>query len=48
MVVVPDRGGQGQEALRDTDEYAGGGVAAVLFKVELPFEGVVARLDGLP
>jgi len=48
VVVVPDRGGQGQEALRDTDEYAGGGMAAVLFKVELPFEGVVARLDGLP
>jgi len=34
--------------LRDTDEYAGGGAAAVLFKVEPTFEGVVDRLDGLP
>ena len=47
-VVVPDRGGQGEDALHDADPDPGGGVAAVLFEVELTFEGVVDRLDDLP
>ena len=38
-VVVPDDGGQGQDALQDPDDHAGGGVAAVLFQVELALEG---------
>ena len=46
-VVVPDRGGQGQDALHDADPDPGGGVAAVLFEVELALEGVVDRLNDL-
>src|SRR5918995_4623488 len=46
-VVVPDRGGQGQDALYDADPDPGGGVTAVLFEVELAFEGVVDGLDDL-
>jgi hypothetical protein len=45
--VVPDRGGQGQDALQDPDDDAGDGAATVLFEVELAFEGVVDRLDVL-
>ena len=37
-VVVPDRGGQGQDALQDADKYSGGGVSAVAFEVKLGFE----------
>src|SRR4051812_44419262 len=33
--VVPDRGGQGQDALQDPDGNAGDGASAVLFEVEL-------------
>jgi len=47
VVVVPDRCGHGQEALKDPDEYAAWGVSAVLFEVELAFEGVEDRLDAL-
>ena len=47
VVVVPDRGGQREYALQDADEYSGGGVSAVSFEVELAFEGLVDRLDGL-
>jgi hypothetical protein len=46
-VVVPDRGGQGQDALQDADYHAAGGVAAVLFQVKLAFEGVAGRFDDL-
>jgi hypothetical protein len=46
--VVPDRGGQGQDALQDSDGDAGDGVAAVAFQIELVFEGLVDRFDGLP
>jgi hypothetical protein len=31
-VVVPDGCGEGQDALQDPDEHAGGGVAAVSFE----------------
>jgi hypothetical protein len=48
VVVVPDRGGQGQDALHDTHPDPGRGVAAVPFEIELPLEGVVDRLDDLP
>jgi hypothetical protein len=47
VVVVPDRRGQGQDALQDADLYSGGGVTAVSFEVELGFEGLVDGLDGL-
>jgi hypothetical protein len=35
VVVVPDGGGQGQDALEHPDDHAGRGVAAVTFEVEL-------------
>src|SRR5919106_1004443 len=47
-VVVPDRRGQGQDALHDPDPDPGRCVAAVPFQVELALEGVVDRLDDLP
>ena len=34
-VVVPDRCGQGQDALHDAYPYPGGSVTSVSFKVEL-------------
>src|SRR5258706_10411382 len=46
--VVPDRGGQGEDALQDPDGDAGDRAAAVLFEVELAFEGLVDRFDALP
>src|SRR3982751_6556551 len=46
--VVPDRGGQGEDALQDPDGDAGDGAAAVLFEVELALEGLVDRFDALP
>ena len=46
-VVVPDGGGEGQDALDDPGDHAGRGVAAVAFEVELAFEGVVDRFDDL-
>src|SRR6266498_491179 len=46
--VVPDRGGQGEDALQDSDGDAGDGSSAVLFEVELAFEGFVDRFDALP
>ena len=47
VVVVPDRGGQGEDALQDAHDDSGGGVAAVAFEVELAFEGLVDRFDDL-
>jgi hypothetical protein len=46
-VVVPDGGGQGQEALQDADGHPAWVVAAVAFEIELALEGVVDRLDDL-
>jgi hypothetical protein len=46
-VVVPDRGGQCEDALQDADDDSGRGAAAVSFQVELPFESLVDRLDRL-
>src|SRR4051812_11737127 len=46
-VVVPDRHGEGQDALQHADPDPSRGVSAVLFEVELAFEGVVDRLDDL-
>src|SRR3954471_2468449 len=46
-VVVPDRDGQCQDALRDADPHSGRGVAAVLLQIELTLERVVDRLDDL-
>ena len=47
LVVVPDRGGHGQDALGDPDGDSFEGAAAVGFEVELAFEGVVDRFDEL-
>jgi hypothetical protein len=47
LVVVPDRGGQREDALQDADKDAVRGVAAVSFQVKLTFEGLVDRFDGL-
>lgn len=47
MVVVPDRRGQGQDALQDADHDSGGSVAAVSFEGRAGLEGLVDRLDGL-
>src|SRR5258708_13397935 len=47
LVVVPDGGGHGQDALGDPDGDALEGAPAVCFEVELAFEGVVDRLDQL-
>ena len=44
---MPDSGGEGQEALGDAGEYSGRGPAAVVFEVELAFEGLVDRLNPL-
>jgi hypothetical protein len=35
VVVMPDSGGQGRDALQDPDRDVGRGVAAVAFQVEL-------------
>jgi hypothetical protein len=48
VVVVPDGGGQGEDALGDSGQHPGGGVPAVAIEVELAFEGVVDRFDDLP
>jgi hypothetical protein len=48
LVVVPDGGGHGQDALADADGDALEGPSAVGFEVELAFEGVVDRFDQLP
>jgi hypothetical protein len=44
---VPDGGGQGEDALQDAGQHAGGVVPAVAFEVELALEGVVDGLDDL-
>lgn len=48
LVVVPDRGGYGQQALGDAYGNSGGGSAAMLFQVELALGGIVDRLDEVP
>jgi len=47
VVVVPDGGGEGEDALPDPGDDACFGASAVLFEVELAFEGVVDRFDDL-
>jgi hypothetical protein len=47
-VVVPDGGGQREDALHDADGQAAGGAAAVPFEVELALESLVDRLDDPP
>ena len=47
MVVVPDRRGQGQNALQDAHHDSGGRVPAVAIEVELALEGLIDRFDGL-
>src|SRR5438132_8312071 len=46
-VVVPDRGGQGEEPLSDAGADAGRGAGGVAFEVELVLESVEDRLDDL-
>ncbi len=45
--VVPDRGGEGEQALRHPDGDTEASATAVLFEAELTFEGVVDGLDVL-
>ena len=45
--VVPDYGGEGQEALQDTCYDTWFGASSVPFEIELGFESVVDRLDDL-
>ena len=45
--VVPDGGGEGEDALEDPGADAGFGAAAVAFEVELGFQCLVDRLDDL-
>src|SRR6516165_9492801 len=47
LVVVPDGGGQGQDALADADGDAFEGAPTVGLQVELALEGVVHRFDQL-
>jgi hypothetical protein len=47
LVVVPDGGGQGQDALGDPDRYSLEGPPAVGFEVELAFAGVIDRFGQL-
>jgi hypothetical protein len=44
---VPDRRGQGEQALGDAGADAVDAASAVQFEVELAFEDVVDRLDEL-
>ena len=48
LVVVPDHGGEGQDALQDPDCDPDTGAATMAFQVQLAFEGLVDRLDELP
>jgi hypothetical protein len=47
VVVVPDGGGEGEDALSDADDDSCDGVAAVLVEVELTLKVSFDRLDGL-
>jgi hypothetical protein len=47
VFVVPDGGGEGEEALEDSHGDSVAGPAAVAFEVKLAFEGVVDRFDDL-
>lgn len=47
LVVVPDGGGQCEDALQDADQDSGGRSAAVAFEVNLALVGVEDGLDGL-
>src|SRR5215207_4513238 len=48
LPVPPDRGGQGQQSLGDSDPDPGKGTAAVAFQPELALEGLEGVLDPLP
>src|SRR5438270_6426990 len=45
--VVPDAGGEGEQALSDPHHNTSAGAAAVRFEPELTLEGVVDGLDAL-
>jgi hypothetical protein len=45
VVVVPDDGGEGEDALQDADGHAAGGAAVVPFKVELALK--VSLIDSM-
>ena len=46
-LVVPDGGGEGEEALQYAGADTGSGAAAVSFEIELALEGLVDRFDDL-
>jgi hypothetical protein len=45
VVVVPDRGGERQQALQHPDEHSAGGVPAVQFQVSWPLR--VSKIDSM-
>jgi len=45
VFVVPDGGGEREDALQDAGADAGTGAAAVAFEIELSLERLVHRLD---
>src|SRR5579863_5684175 len=47
LLVVPDRGREGEEALKNPGHDPEGGAAAVALQVELALKGLVHRLDDL-
>src|SRR6266702_4001218 len=47
VVVVPDRGGEREDALEDSGGDTADGAAAVSFEIELALERVVDRFDEL-
>jgi hypothetical protein len=47
LPVEANRGGQGEQPLRDPDEHPAKGAATVAFQAELVFEGVEDALDPL-
>jgi hypothetical protein len=48
VTVVPDRGGQREDPLQNTDHHRTGSAARVALWAELAFEGLVDRFDHLP
>src|SRR6185437_7893291 len=47
VLLLPDDGGEGEQALGHADDDSGGGASAVAFQVELVFAGVIDRFDPL-
>jgi hypothetical protein len=48
VVVVPDGGGEREDALQDADHHSAGGAAVVSLEIELALESLIDRIDDLP